>query len=199
MIPRLYIFLAVAVLCLSLLACSSTIAPSSTAEATTSAESDTFDENDELDSVLKQYENLGKKYNAILADENQATDVRGHAADFLGKMKFIPAIPTLIRHLTLADSTRFVTGDDLESLVCFHALLKYGDLIIPSVINAYLAEPDPIENISRKEDERRQLLLIVIRAGDQKNAEIYFRGLVATGDVRVTKEKLVEWNDHFKK
>ena len=195
---RLPLLCTMTVVCFSNLTCNSAIDLPSTGKRSEPPDSSKSDDTDQIESVIQQYERLGNKLIAILADEEEPTKLRSDAARTFGRMKYVPAIQTLIQQLTLVDPTRHSTGDDLEPLVCLLALIEYGNLAVPNVVGAYLAEPDPIKHTTRREDQRRHLLLILIRR-EKKVSNIYFQGLVATKDARITKAKLAEWTDYMEK
>lgn len=134
-----------------------------------------------------------------LGDKNQPTKRRVQCARILAELKYAPAIPELIENITLTDPDVTVS-DDGTPLVCMIALQEFEVAAVPQIVVAYLDEPDPVPNISRNEDTRRMLLLMVIGGGrTSRVATTHFLGLSARGDHRITPAKTKEWNDYLGK
>ena len=105
---------------------------------------------------------------------------RVYATKVLGQMKYLPAIPVLIKHIRFYDKTVTVVSGSENGFVAEVALGQFGHSAVPAIVNAYLDNSDRI---------LRSGYLSAIwegRTGDV--AKTYFIGLHAQHDKRITKE-----------
>lgn len=109
------------------------------------------------------------KLEQILKDAKQPAAVRLKAARLLGQLRYAPAIPTLIQHIALTETGKFV--EDGPEYLCADALGLYGDAAVPLVVDAYLKT----DQDDQSEEDR---FLSAIRAGKTgKVAIAYTKGL----------------------
>lgn len=105
---------------------------------------------------------------------------RVYATKVLGQMKYLPAIPVLIKHIRFSDNSVTVISDSGNGFVAQEALGLYDHAAVPAIVNAYLDDTD------------RRLGLHFVnaiwagRTGDV--AKTCFLGLHAQHDKRITKE-----------
>ena len=120
----------------------------------------------EANAALKSLEDVGPKLIQILADENRPNSVRVQAAIWLGKLRYTPAIPTLIRYITM-EMPNQVTSDGPE-YPCSDALELFGDAAVPALVDAYL----------KADNDRLELCLFTaISRKSQPAARTYAKGL----------------------
>ncbi len=133
------------------------------------------------------YDEIGKYWMRKLDDESvhgaQRNVNQSEAANFLGILKYPPAIPILIKHVELVSiGIGYTEGDPDANHVVKRALGEYGNAAVPAVIEAYLDTAD---------SNRRAFLQGAIESGrTHKFASTYLDGLHAQGDKRVTDKDL---------
>ena len=119
--------------------------------------------------AIKARDAVGPKLMGILADEKRPTEIRLEAAVLLGQLRYAPAIPTLIQHIALTETGKFV--EDGPEYLCADALGLYGDAAVALVVDAYLKT----DQDDQSEEDR---LLSAIRVGKTgKVAIAYTKGL----------------------
>ena len=84
----------------------------------------------EAEAVLKSLDVVGPKLLRIIADEKRPKAVRAQAARWLGKLRYAPAIPTLIQNIELIDPDG--PAADGPDFPCQESLQKFGDAAVPS-------------------------------------------------------------------
>ncbi|MCX7420977.1 MAG: hypothetical protein NT013_15755 [Planctomycetia bacterium] len=152
---------------------------------------------DSVKMVKEQYNALGKQLVAIVSDTKQRAEDRSEAVRSLVDLKYVPAIEVLIKHIDLVDPTvTSISGAFIQNRPCALALIEFGAIAHSQIISAYLAEPDPVERSSGVKDQRRYLLRCAIgsRASLQV-ADVYFQGLVAKRDPRISAAKKRHWEN----
>jgi len=94
---------------------------------------------EEAQRLALRRDQLSAQLDALLADGGQSVYERIRAARFLGRLQYLPAIPTLIKYVDLMppESSETLPPPAAESLA------HYGDAAIPPVVRAYLAEEKP--------------------------------------------------------
>jgi hypothetical protein len=119
--------------------------------------------------IAQQIEVVGPKLIAILDDDSAPIADRLRAATLLGKLKYRPGIPVLIKHIELFDKFKITSdGPDYD---CMLSLVEYGEAAMPAVIEAFLA-------INSDDQTREHLLRQVIGVGRlAKVAVPYCKGL----------------------
>lgn len=168
-------------------------------EVKSSVDESTKEDLSDAEELSKKAEELGNRLIKILADEKQLPGSRAKAARILSKLKFAPAIPVLVNNIRLSDpSVESIPGKEGNPLVCLLALQAFGNAAVPQIVDAYLDECDPIENLSRNEDIKRRLLLAAIGGGrTSRVAMTHYAGFSARKDKRITPAKTKEWNDYL--
>ena len=134
-------------------------------------------------SLYSNYDKVGWYWMNVLDDENALNRRRVQASKILGHLKYLPAIPVLIKHIQLFESGKVYTEND-EGYIVQHTLGQYGPAAVPSIIDSYLSETD---------SGRRSALSGAIHIGKtQRTAMTYAQGLHALHDNRVSDDKLQE-------
>lgn len=101
---------------------------------------------------VKERESLGDKLISVLNDKKEKSAQRLEAATALGEMQYLPAIPPLIRHLTLQDETK-QDCPQLEDFPaapypCALALTRFGPEVIPPIAKRFVeVEHDSVRDI----------------------------------------------------
>jgi hypothetical protein len=137
-----------------------------------------------------QRDRLGAELHKVLADENASPGDRIRAARLLGRLQYLPAIPTIIRY---ADLSPLLGG--LSRPRVGHALKDYGDAAVPQIVEAVLQENRSL--ISGGVQSGRSLLtfyLALRSGGTMETARTYALGIAAT---RQDDADLVEKVDTF--
>ena len=136
-------------------------------------------------SLTLHYEKIGKYWSEMLANEKVPHDWRVYAARVLGDMRYAPAIPILIKNITLKDDRVYdYSGEIGESFVCHVALEHFGSAAVPAVVDAYLEEKDSNHRI------------FLLKAIPGTVTEIYLSGLHVQHDERVTADILRELKEN---
>jgi hypothetical protein len=122
--------------------------------------------------LVEQRDALGAELLAVLNDERALDDRRAQAAELLGKLRYEPAIPTLIRYIDVMPSVTLSGGPPAAM-----ALRELGDAAIPRVIEAYLQETN---DGSRRANRREYAFRIATGGGrNVQTAKLYVKGLAA--------------------
>ena len=138
------------------------------------------------ESLMQHYEDVGKYWVSVLDDESNSNSRRVYAAKVLGKMRYPPAIPILVKHVRLVDkSIGAISGNEDEPLAGLNALAQYRNAAVSDVINAYLDE----------ESQGRQSMLL--DAISKKTGMTYVVGLHAQHDKRVTDEVFRDLEERY--
>ena len=120
--------------------------------------------------TAQQIEVLGPKLIEVLDDPEAPIADRLQAATLLGKFKYRPGIPVLIKHVGLFDKFK-ITRDEGPDYDCMLSLVEYGETAVPAVIDAFLA-------INSDDQTQEHLLRQVIGVGKlAKVAVPYCKGL----------------------
>ncbi len=90
----------------------------------------------EAQATQKAIDGVGPKLVALLADENRPAALRLEAAIWLGRLRYTPAIPTLIRYIKLVNPEAVVS--DGPEFPCRDALQMFGDAAVPTLVDAFL-------------------------------------------------------------
>jgi len=87
--------------------------------------------------LVKQVDEVGLKLERIVADPKQSESNRATAAELLGRLRYTPAIPTLIRFRKWV-----LPGHDTDTFIypCMDALVLFGDAATPLIVRAWLDE-----------------------------------------------------------
>ena len=144
------------------------------------------------ESLIKNYEDVGKYWMEILDDDSNSNSKRVYATKALGTMRYPPAIPVLIKHIRLFDKSIHILSDnELDAFASQLALAQFGKAAVPAIINAYLDDPD---------DHKRVALKNTIYSGKtQQVAMTYILGLQAQHDKRLTDEQVRYFLERFGK
>ena len=111
---------------------------------------------------------VGERLILILADERRHGKDRDQAAYWLGKMRYAPAIPTLIQHITLVkDQEVFSDGHEYA---CKESLRMFGDEAVPGIVDAFIADQSTSQT-------RGFCLYSSIADSSVPTARIYAKGL----------------------
>ena len=130
----------------------------------------------EAEAALKAVEAIGPKLVALLDDEKRPVAQRIEAATWLGRLRYAPAIPTLIQHIQLYDPEMPIdAGSDFP---CQDALIDFGDAAVPSLVDAYMAVNERGEE--RVDVSRLNHLWMAIAQKSRPAAWTYAKGLEAT-------------------
>ena len=141
--------------------------------------------------VTEHYEEIGQYWMKLLDDDKALNKRRAYAAKVLGQVRYLPAIPVLIKHIRFMEFTGDVYSDGEDGLVVQQALGKYGNAAVPAIIDAYLDDPD---------DRKRSALKNTIYSGEtQKVAMTYLYGLQAQHDKRLTDDQVQYFRERFGK
>ena len=116
-------------------------------------------------------ESVGPKLIALLDDVKRPASQRLEASLWLGKLRYMHAIPTLIKHITLIDPNAIVSGDPPDSVQ--DALIDFGDAAVPSIVDAIMAD-------NEEGQHRLFCLSTAIAHKSQPAAWTYAKGLEAT-------------------
>jgi len=96
---------------------------------------------DDCERTAQQIADLGPKLIEVLDNPNASITDRLKAATLLGRLKYPPGIPVLIKYAGLFD--KFKITSDGPDYNCIDALAEYGDAAVPAVVDAFLAtSPD---------------------------------------------------------
>jgi hypothetical protein len=132
--------------------------------------------------LATEQEGLGARLEALLAGEHRDRRDRLRAAKALGALRYVPAIPTLIRHIELRGRWSEVRFSPVGE-----ALARYGDVAVPALVRSYLKE-----DVTFNGSVRAHLILYTFREGKTvATARTYALGMAAEGDAAM-KER-VEW------
>lgn len=126
---------------------------------------------------------LGKEMLAILNDETQAPENRVQAARLLGEMRYLDAIPHLIRHRSIRPRIIFDSGD---AFPVHTALAKFGDAAVPALIQDYLHE----ERSPTWRSSKESYLGILKRGNALRAARVYAKGLLAEAGTHEKKHSI---------
>lgn len=140
--------------------------------------------NARADRLIADRETIGSDLVAILADEQAQVLSRLQAADRLGKLQYLPAIPALVRYIDLTPR-HFEVGPPPAA----RALAIYGDAAMPALVQEYLKV-----GITYTFTGFRRQHAILYAIGEGKTAETaqtYARGIAAKGDAAMRER--VEW------
>ncbi len=149
---------------------------------------------DLTDSMIQHSDEIGKYWMNVLDDEEGQTmqrvitpdkhrlfavnQRRVYAAKVLGQMKYLPAIPVLIKHIRLHDMTVTLISDSGDGFASQEALVQYRDAAVPQIVDAYL------------NDTGRSLSSHFVSAISSGQPDVvastYFLGLHAKHDRRIT-------------
>lgn len=125
---------------------------------------------DEANAALKAVDAVGPKLVTLLADEKQPASVRLEAATWLGRLRYTPAIPTLIRHIKLVNPDAVVS--DGPEFPCRDALQMFGDAAVPTLVDAFLEFKD-------RDQDLEFGLYTAIHRKSRSAARIYAKGQAA--------------------
>ena len=129
--------------------------------------------------VLKSLDDVGSKLIDILADAKRPKAIRLEAAEWLGKLRYAPAIPKLIQYVDLVDTAQF-TSDGPE-YPCRDALQMMGDAAVPSLVDAFL----------KTDSQRLELCLFTgIARKSQPAARTYAKGLATQNPAPEIQERV---------
>ena len=124
---------------------------------------------------LKAIDELGPQLMKLLTDEKPPKDVwlyplenRHAAAIWLGKLRYQPAIPMLIKYI----ETEGPAYDDGPTYPCTDALAKYGDAAVPALVDAFLSDDG-------RSGGREHCIYSSIAESSQPTARTYARGRAA--------------------
>jgi hypothetical protein len=131
---------------------------------------------------------LGGVLLAGLRDKTRPPEERAACALALSGLKYTPALPVLIELIDFEPATEprpkpifAEPPSPLETFPCMRALVEYGDLAVPAVVDAYLKENRKVPKLS--------LTCVLIRI---KVAKLYVQGLLMEHQDRPTRVKLLE-------
>lgn len=133
--------------------------------------------------TVESIEVLGPRLTEVLDNPSARVSDRLNAARLCGRLKYLPAIPVLIKHIGLFDPLA-ITGDgpDYE---CISSLVEYKEAAVPAVVDAFLS-------VSPDDQDREYFLLSVISAGKPGTVALrYFQGLADENAGPVFDRKLV--------
>ena len=125
----------------------------------------------EVATLVTTVDEEGAKLITILIDVKRPKSVREDAARWLGKLRYTPAIPALIQHITLYDPDG--PAEDGPVFPCRDALQMYGDAAVPLLVDAYMkADYEP-------GTDRERCLVGAIARKSMPVAWTYAKGLAA--------------------
>ena len=138
------------------------------------------------ESLIKNYEDVGRYWTGILDDESNSNSKRVYATKALGTMKYPPAVPVLIKQIRLFDESIIILSDNgPDAFASQIALIQFGKAAVPDVITAYLDE----------ESQGRQSMLL--DSISSTTGMTYVVGLHAQHDKRVTDEVFRDLEERY--
>jgi hypothetical protein len=134
--------------------------------------------------IAKERDDLGEKLRFLLADREAPVEERLRAAEALGALRYLPAIPTLIQYIDLELP---VVGEFREPPPA-RALRDFGEAAVLELVRAYLAEGLCVVSPGRR---RQHAILFAIRGRSDAAARTYALGFAAQGDAAARER--VDW------
>jgi hypothetical protein len=136
--------------------------------------------------LVEERDALGTELLAVLNNESAPDDQRAQAAELLGKLRYEPAIPMLIRYIDVMPSVTLSGGPPAAM-----ALRELGDAAIPRVIEAYLQET----NDGSRRANRREYAFRIATGGARnvQTARLYVKGLAAETTTPDVKRRIEEF------
>lgn len=138
----------------------------------------------EAEAVLKSLDEVCPKLLRIIVDEKRPKSVRAHAARWLGKLRYVPAIPALIQNVELIDPDG--PAEDGPDFPCRDALQMFGDAAVPALVDAFMA-------VTGRGQDRENCLYMAITQKSRSTARTYAQGLA----VQNTDAKFQKRIDYF--
>lgn len=122
--------------------------------------------------LLGEQQRIGNQLIALLDDPQQPIEVRLAAADLLGRMQYLPAVETLIRHIELPiPNYEGFRDNPTITRPLMGALGKFGDAAVPQIVDTYVK--------SRNTDARYLLIRSLKESQSAPTAIRYANGLAA--------------------
>jgi len=90
--------------------------------------------------LVKQVDDIGRKLERVLVDEKQPQNDRAQAAQLLGKLRYTPAIPSLLRFRNWALLEDPDPDTDEVKYPCMDGLVQFGEAATPQMVSAWLEE-----------------------------------------------------------
>ncbi|PQO26660.1 HEAT repeat domain-containing protein [Blastopirellula marina] len=126
----------------------------------------------DAEALLGEQQRIGNRLIALLDDPQQPIEVRLAAADLLGRMQYLPAVETLIRHIELQiPKYEGIRDNPTITRPLMGALGKFGDAAVPQIVDTYVK--------SRNTDVRYLLVRSLKESKSAPTAIRYASGLAA--------------------
>lgn len=146
---------------------------------------------DESEALIKNYDLVGRTWLKVLDDKDAPNSCRCMAAFMLSEMRYLPAIPVLIKQINLEDHSVTAGSSSFERFIVVEFLGKFENAAVPAIVDAWLGEKNP--------QIRNSYEFAISFGNTTKEAITYMRGLRARGDKRVTNETLELFLERFDK
>lgn len=123
---------------------------------------------EKIKGIINEFDVVGASLVKIVDNSKQPLDDRLAAIELLGEMRYLPAIPSLIRQLDL----RPHLSSEARPSPATVALGRFGDAIVPSIVEEYVQHKKGRMGLLGPE----RYLVILSKAGTLSAARIYAKG-----------------------